>query len=307
MTGRFAHLDKAELHVHLEGSMTPETLCEINPALDLDGARARYRFHGFPAFIEAFKWAVTHLNSPDDYALALRRLLQRMAGENIRYAEITLSAGVVLWRKQDFAGIYDALVREAERSTVEIWWVLDAIRHFGAEDAMEVARLAVDRAQDRVAGFGIGGDETRGPAEWFEEVFAFTQSAGLALVPHAGETAGPESVWPVVRMGARRIGHGIRSIEDPALVRHLADHRIPLEISLTSNAVTGAVPSLREHPARRLYEAGVPIVLNTDDPGMFGVTLSGEMETALELGFSEAEVREIAGNAFRYRLRNPRS
>ncbi len=291
------------MHLHLEGSIEPETACELDPTVSLEEAAARYRFEGFGGFIDAFKWAAGLLRTPDDYALAARRLLERLAEDNVRYAEITLSAGVVLWKKQDFAAIYHAVTREAARSAVQTWWVLDAIRHFGPEHAMDVARLAADRAGDRVVAFGIGGDESRGPVDWFGEAFTLARGAGLKLVPHAGETCGAESVWAAVRAGADRIGHGIRAIEDPALVRLLVERRIPLEVCLSSNLATGVTRSLGEHPAKRLHDAGVAVVLNTDDPAMFGTGLSREFELARRLGFSEGELRGVADNAFRHAFR----
>jgi RimJ/RimL family protein N-acetyltransferase len=157
-----------------------------------------------------------------------------------------------------------------------------------------------------VVAFGIGGSEERGPAEWFSDVFAFARSSGLRLVAHAGESMGPESVWAALRIGAERIGHGIRSIDDPSLIAHLRDNRIPLEISITSNLVTGVVARLEDHPVRRLHDAGVPIVLNTDDPAMFGCTLVGEYQLAARsFGFTDAELRGISENGFRYRFGSP--
>jgi aminodeoxyfutalosine deaminase len=300
----FQALPKAELHLHLEGSIEPATIGELDPSLDEAEIERRYSYTNFAGFIESFKWVTSLLRSPDDYALVTRRLLDRLAAENVRYAEITLSAGVVLWRNQSFAGIYDAVTREASGHKVTVWWVLDAVRQFGVEPAWQVARLAAERAQDRVAAFGLGGDEARGPASMFAEVLSFARNSGLALVPHAGETTNAESVWDALRHGARRIGHGIRAVDDAALMSELRSRDIPLEVSISSNVATGAVPSLTEHPVRRLYDAGVPIVLNTDDPAMFRTTLSREYEIAqTSFGFSQSQLEDIAANAFRYALR----
>jgi adenosine deaminase/aminodeoxyfutalosine deaminase len=290
-------LPKAELHLHLEGSIEPETLVELAPGSDL----ARYQFVDFAGFIETFKRVTSYLRAPADYALITRRLLASLERQNVRYAEITLSAGVVLWRKQDFAAIYEAVREAAAESSVTVFWILDAIRHFGPEPAMEVARLAADRVEQGVVAFGIGGDEARGPADWFRDVFAFAKQRGLRLTAHAGETCGPESVWQALDIGAERIGHGISSAQDPALLRHLRDRAIPLEICISSNVATGAVPSLASHPIRQIYDAGVPIVLNSDDPAMFATTLTREYELARDhFGFSERELEGLAENSFRY-------
>jgi len=298
---RYHTLPKAELHLHLEGCVTPELMREIAPEVSTEEVSARFGFRTFAGFLECYKWVVEHLRSPDDYALVARNALASLARQNVRYAEITLSAGVVLWKKQDFAPIYEAVRREAAGSPVAVRWNLDAIRHFGAEHAMQVAELAAERVSDGVVSFGIGGDEVRGPAEWFAEVYEFAKAGGLRLTAHAGETAGPESVWGALRLGAERIGHGIRAVDDPGLVRHLRDQNIPLEICISSNVATGAVTSLREHPVRRLHDAGVPIVLNTDDPGLFGTTLDKEYElAATEFGFSETELGRIVENGFQY-------
>ena len=292
---------KAELHLHLEGSVEPETMRQLDPSLTAEAVRDLYQCSDFQGFIAIYKFVVEKLRTPEDYATITRALLARLAAEQIRYAEINLSAGVVLWKEQEFAPIYTAVRQAATESPVEVHWILDAIRHFGAEHAMQVAELAAERVNDGVVAFGIGGDEKRGPAAWFGEVFDFAKSAGLRLTPHAGEIVGPESVWAALELGADRIGHGIRAIDDPALLRHLRDRDIPLEVSITSNVITGAVPSLAAHPLRRLYDAGVPITLNTDDPAIFSTTLSGEYELAARhCGFSEAELCEIAENGFRY-------
>ena len=298
----FRDLPKAELHLHLEGSVEPETLCELDSGLTLEEIRRRYQFHDFAGFLESYKWVAGYLKTPENYGLIARRLLERLASQNVLYAEINLSAGVMVARQRDVAAIYDAVHDAARRQdAVKVRWIFDAVRQFGAEAAMQVARLAVERAAAGVVAFGIGGDEQAAPAEWFAQAFGFARAGGLKLVPHAGETAGPESVWAALRLGADRIGHGIRSIDDPALVAHLREKGIPLEVCISSNVATGAVRSLARHPVRRLFDAGVPIVLNTDDPALFRTTLTAEYDLARrEFGFSETEIEGIAGNAFRY-------
>ncbi len=299
MTTDFTHrLPKAELHLHLEGSIEPETLRELDPDAELDTC---FQFDGFLEFLQCFKRVNERLRSPEAYALAARRLFERLAEQNVRYAEVTLSAGVVLWKKQEFAPIYEAVRREAAQAQVEIWWLLDAIRHFGVEHAMRVAELAAERTGDGVIGFGVGGDEARGPERWFSGVFEFARHQGLRVTAHAGEVTGPESVWGALEIGAERIGHGIRAVQDPALLRELRDRDIPLEICISSNVATGVVPSLKDHPIRRIYDSGVPIVLNTDDPGLFRTTLCREYEIAArEFGFTEAELGGLADNSFKY-------
>src|ERR1017187_9136711 len=296
-------LPKAELHLHLEGSVEPETLHELDPATPVEEFRALYRYDDFDAFLRAFGAVGKRLRTPEDYGLIARRLLERLAGQNVRYAEIIVAAGVVLWKGREFGAIFEALREAAAGSQVEVRWILDAVRQFGVEHAMAVARLAAERVDRQVVAFGIGGSEARGPAEWFTEVFAFAKSAGLPLTAHAGESTGPESVWAALRLGAERIGHGIAAARDQELMRHLRDHDIPLEICLTSNLVTGVVERLEDHPVRRLFDAGVPITLSTDDPAMFGCTLLGEYQLAAQqFGFSQAELRKIAENGWRYRF-----
>ncbi len=294
-------VEKAELHLHLEGSVTPETMHELAPEASAEEIEARYSFTDFAGFLQCFIFIGKHLTTPEHYALITRRLLERLRSENVTYAEITLAAGVVLWKKLEFAPIYDAVKRAADESGVKVFWNLDAVRHFGADHAMEVARLAAGLVDDGVISFGIGGDEERGPANWFTDVYRFARERGLRLTAHAGETVGAASVWSALELGAERIGHGIRSADDPGLLRHLRDRNIPLEICISSNVATGAVPSLASHPVRRIYDAGVPITLNTDDPGIFRTTLNAEYELAAkEFGFSDAELRGIAQNGFRY-------
>lgn len=279
--------------------MQPATLMEIDPSLTIEEIEANLpSANTFDAFIESYKWAARRLTHPNDYAIAARRLLEDLHAQNVQYAEVTLSAGVILWRELDLSAIYDAIWQETHLSAVPAFWILDAIRHFGPEPAMRVAEFAVSRRDHGVVAFGLGGDEQRGPAEWFGDVFAFARRGGLHLVCHAGETAGPESVLAALEIGAERIGHGIAAAQDSAVLGTLRDRNIPLEICITSNIATGAVPALADHPARRIYDAGVPLVLNTDDPALFRTDLLREYELA-ERVFG-LPVEQLALESLRY-------
>ena len=294
-------LPKAELHLHLEGSVEPETLRELDPETPLEELRSLYSYADFDAFLRTFGAVGKRLRTPEDYALVTRRLLERLAAQNVRYAEIIVAAGVVLWKGQDFAPIFDAIHAAAAGSPVQVRWILDAVRQFGVEPAMQVVELAAARRDRGVVAFGIGGSEDRGPAEWFTEVFAAARCAGLRLTAHAGEGTSPQSVWAALELGAERIGHGISAVDDPVLLRHLRDRGIPLEVCITSNLITGVVKRIEEHPVRKLFDAGVPITLATDDPAMFRCTLVGEYEVAARaFAFTQTELRGLAKNGFRF-------
>lgn len=293
----------AELHLHLEGSLEPATLIELDPTVTPEEVSRRYRYRDFPQFIESYLWVIERLRRPQDYALAARRLLERLEREGTRYAEITLSAAVITWRGQDLDATFEAIRTECEGSPVETHWIMDSVRQWGAEWAQRTAETAARYAGKGVIGFGIGGNEQLGPVEWFADVFRYARDHGLRLTIHAGENVGPESVRNALRLGAERIGHGIRAVDDPELMAELRERRIPLEICISSNIATGAVAHLEDHPVRRIFDAGVPVVLGTDDPAMFHTSLAREFDLARShFGFTGEELRSIARNAWEYRF-----
>jgi aminodeoxyfutalosine deaminase len=230
------------------------------------------------------------------------RLMQKLRQQNVVHAEVYVSVGVIRWRGQPVEPIFEGLERGRERGQrdfgVSLLWIFDAVRHFGPEAAGEVFDLAARLRDRNVVGIGIGGDEARGPAEWFRDLYKKAADNGLRLTAHAGETTGSESIWGAMNIGAERIGHGLAAARDPELLEIMAQKQIPVEICITSNLRTGACAEMQEHPVKKFFDQGVMITLNTDDPAMFQTSLNREYEIARqEFNFSEEHLRELARNS----------
>lgn len=315
-------LPKAELHLHLEGSVDPPTLVELSrryntplptennrydvtgsgDALTEEAVRSLYSYKDFNGFLMAFKSVTERLRTPEDYELVTYRLMQKLRQQNVVHAEVYVSIGVIRWRGQPVEPILEGLERGRERGLrdfgVSLLWIFDAVRHFGKEAAAEVFDLAARLRERNVVGIGIGGDEARGPAEWFRDLYKKAADNGLRLTAHAGETTGPEAIWGALNIGAERIGHGLAAAKDRELMEVMAEKQVPVELCISSNLRTGACTEMQEHPARKFFDNGLMITLNTDDPAMFQTSLNREYEIAKqEFNFTEEHLRELARNS----------
>lgn len=308
-------LPKAELHLHLEGTVTPATLAELSQRhdrqpLSLAEAQALYEFTDFTGFLEAFKAVTARLITPEDYELTAWRMAQRLAEQGVVHAEVFISVGVIyLWRNHDpvcFEPIFEGLERARQRAEAELgltlYWIFDAVRHFTMEEASRVFRKAAEirRCYPSVIGIGLGGDERRAGSEPFRELYAEAKLAGLRLTNHAGETTGPEAIREAIAIGSERIGHALSAIADPALIAELHERGIALELNPTSNVRTGVCASFAAHPLRQYFDAGLLVTLNSDDPAFFGSDVANEYLLAhTEQGFTRDELHRLASNSIR--------
>jgi aminodeoxyfutalosine deaminase len=314
LAAAIAALPKAELHLHLEGSIAPETVVRLagryGVEVSVPEVAARYRYSDFAGFLDAYKWVTSFLRRPDDYRLIADELFDRLIEQNVIYAEVTLSVGVMLRRNQDIEANFAALRGSAERAGgqgLRVQWIFDAARQFGAEAALETARWAVRLAPDGVIAYGMGGDELALPARDLQPSYDMIRAAGLHSLVHAGEIGGPEVVREAIDLlGAERIGHGIGVLHDPGLMDHLAEKGVPLEICPTSNLRTGALgrqlgdsgAGLDAHPLKDFFDRGLRVTLSTDDPAMFETDLLGEYGVAAKMGFSPADLARLAEMSF---------
>jgi adenosine deaminase/aminodeoxyfutalosine deaminase len=273
--------------------------------LTLEQARALYQYEDFLGFLMSFKSVTERLKGPEDYELITYNMIRELARQGVVHAEVYVSFGIIhYWKKTDVEPYVAAIERGRERGEKDfgttLLWIVDAVRHFGVEEGARVFRRAVELREKypSIVGIGIGGDEARGPAEQFRELYREARAAGLRLTAHAGESVGPESIWSAINIGAERIGHALAAQHDPELIEILAQKQIPLEINITSNIKTGCCKGFDVHPVKEYFESGLMITLNSDDPPMFGSDLLGEYVLAQQVyGFTMEQMRELAANA----------
>ncbi len=305
-------LPKVELHVHLVGSASLPTVLELarrHPGhgvpTDEEALRRFYEFRDFPHFAEVY-FAVNGLvREPEDVAALVVGAARDLAAQNVRYVELTVTPFSHVMAGMPMAAVTEALDLAAREAAglVEVAYVFDIPGEFGAEAARATIEHALEHPPEALVGFGIGGVEQarEGHEEAIRDAFRAAKAAGLHSVPHAGEMSGPETVWEAVHgLGAERIGHGIACVEDPKLLAYLRETQLPLEVCPTSNVCTRQVPGIAAHPLPRMLDEGLFVTLNSDDPPMFGTTLTGEYRTvARDLGFDAASLANLARNGVR--------
>jgi len=305
-----AGLPKAELHVHHVGSASPRIVAELaarhpDSKVPADPAALAdyFTFRDFAHFIEVYLSVVDLIRDAEDVRLLTYEVARDMARQKIRYAELTVTPYSSTRRgipEQAFmAAIEDARKAAEAELGVTLRWCFDIPGEAGLAAAEETARLATRLRPEGLVSFGLGGPEIGVPRPQFKPYFDQARAAGLHSVPHAGETTGPQTIWDALGdLGAERIGHGTSAAQDPALLEHLAERRIPLEVCPTSNIATRAVAHLDEHPIRRFVDAGVLVTVNSDDPPMFGTDLNTEYAVAARLlDLDHAGIAALAKNA----------
>lgn len=309
-------MPKIELHVHLEGSIRPETLLTLArryhvalPASTVEGLRRWYTFTDFAHFIEIYMTFARVLRTAEDIELIAREFLSGQAQQNIRYSEVTYTPysqfeATGLPFAEQLAALNRAWEWAAKELNTHCAWVLDISRNTRPEEGDIVADWAISAMGDGVCALGLGGPEIGHPPEKFTAAFDRAYAAGLPAVPHAGETGGPASIWGALNaLHAVRIGHGIRCLEDPALVQVLRERRIPLEVSPTSNVCLKVAPDFAAHPFPRLLAEGLVVTLNSDDPPMFNTTLTEEYRKVSEtFGLDAAALARLSLTALEVSL-----
>ncbi|GAC1301122.1 MAG: adenosine deaminase [Ktedonobacteraceae bacterium] len=308
---------KAELHVHLEGAIQPATVIELArrnrvplPAESAEELRQRFAFRDFDHFIESFLLGVSCLKTGEDFEQIVYELGAELARQNARYTEVTVTPSTHhrqgISHEVYFSGMQRGRARVLADFHVEINWIFNIVRKWSDSTltipmADYVTEVAIECRDEGVVALGLAGSEAGYPPEPFAPWFEHARAAGLHSLPHAGEHAGPTSIWGALNaLGAERIAHGVRAIEDPRLVEHLAQQHIPLDITPTSNICLGVYPSYAAHPLPDLYAAGVAITVSSDDPPLFNTTLNQEISLlATSFGLDLAAIDEIILNGIR--------
>ncbi|NUM37113.1 MAG: adenosine deaminase [Candidatus Brocadiae bacterium] len=326
-------LPKSELHVHLRGAMPVSVFRELLDEHSSEGIKNLippqyfsmlekypnicpfltalswnekdvqnlFSYSNFDQFLATFFFTSFFIRNAQDFRKLVYAVLEKLKSQNIVYAEITFSALEYMKSGVSLAEIKDCLEETRNFPGMEVRWIVDLVRNNGVEVVMDLLKQIIAIDCKNIVGITLGGSEHHFPPKPFEKVYAVAKDHGFNLTVHAGESLGPQSVWDALLvLKATRIGHGVQSIHDPKLLEYLANHKIALEICPASNFRTSVIPKDQEHPVKKIFEAGVPVTLSTDDPTFFGTSLVEEYAYAASLGLSNKSILEILQNGFQY-------
>lgn len=301
-------LPKVELHLHLEGAIPLQTLYGFArkkgdaSVKDPDDLKRRLTYSSFSEFIRKWIWMISFVQSEEDFEEVAYSVLQNLSRQNVRYVEAFYSPGDFRFRGLSPQGITENLIKGKERAFREFGirsqLIVDLVRNYGPAYGGNLVKELEGYLGRGLIGIGLGGSEDLFPADAYASVYADARKRGYRLTAHAGEVAGAESVWAAIeKLGAERIGHGLRAYEDDRLVSLLREKRIPLEMCVTSNVRTGVCRSLEAHPIRRYFDEGLMVTANSDDPTMFHTSITDEyVLLASRFGFDSSELRRVVMN-----------
>lgn len=302
-----ARIPKAELHVHLEGTISPDAYVRIarRNGLAPTDPHGIFACDDFPSFLRAFLEVVKALRRPEDFAELATEYLARSAEENVRHVEFFLSPATQRKFVPDLdphamiAAVWDACERARSEHDISARLILDVVRNLGEEEALIDVDLALATADNGVVGIGLGGDERHFPARDFQRAYAKARDKGLRRTVHAGEAAGAESIVDAVELlGAERIGHGVAARGNLEVLALLRDRGVTIDACPTSNRFTAALARGEDHPLREFLDAGIGVTLSSDDPSFFKTSVAAEYEYAAALGCGVEEITAIAKASF---------
>eukprot|EP01031_Cornospumella_fuschlensis_P035870 gene35870-43509_t len=312
-------LPKAELHLHLEGTVQATTLVELSQRVDavpltIEEAIKIYEYDDFTGFLRSFSAVSKRLVGAEEYEIIAYRMIERLSAQGVSHAEVYFAVGELFRAKKDlqlddrevfedvFAALERARVRAEKEFGVSVFWLLDTTRHEGVEEATRVFKIAAayQSQYPSIIGVGIGGDERVHASEPFRQLFKEAAAVGLRLTNHAGENTPASFIWEAMSIGSERLGHAYSAIQDAALVEELRRSQLPLELNPSSNVKLGNCPDFKSHPLRQLFDAGLLVTLNSDDPAFFGSNVENEYWLAhSEQQFTRAELKQLAINSFK--------
>ncbi|MFC2117617.1 adenosine deaminase [Bacteroidota bacterium] len=302
----FETIPKIETHLHMEGAIPLESLWELiqkyggdNTVSDYEQLRNKFIYRDFNHFLETWSWKNQFIKEYDDFTFIAESVTEDLLKQNVKYAEIFISPSLFKKRLK-IQNIVESIAKGSSKNPdIKINLIVDLVRDYGPDNEMKTLYEINEVKNYGIIGVGIGGSEHQYPPELFKNIYEKARDFGLYTTAHAGEASGPDSIWGAIReLKVDRIGHGTRAIEDTELMEYLSANKIPVELCILSNLRTKVINSIEEHPVKTFIDMGIPVSINTDDPKMFGNSLSDEYKTLREVfGFSDKDILEIILNS----------